>query len=107
ISTDGAAPVFAQAIRAKIEAMIPLGFARWTEAARRWRDAVKSSGLTFGGRRRFWQLFTGHAVANPGREPDRADFEALLRAAPRAAKARRSITARSRWSAPARAIPSC
>src|SRR5262249_52895971 len=29
ISTDGAAPVFAQAIRAKIEAMIPLGFARW------------------------------------------------------------------------------
>jgi len=33
ISTDGAAPVFAQAIRAKIEAMIPLGFARWAAAA--------------------------------------------------------------------------
>ena len=53
ISTDGAAPVFAQAIRAKIEAMIPLGFARWAEAARRWRTAVKSSGLSFAGRRRF------------------------------------------------------
>jgi uroporphyrin-III C-methyltransferase/precorrin-2 dehydrogenase/sirohydrochlorin ferrochelatase len=78
ISTDGAAPVFAQAIRAKIEAMIPLGFARWTEAARRWRDQVKSSGLSFGGRRRFWQLFTGHAVANPGREPETHDFDALL-----------------------------
>ena len=38
ISTDGAAPVFAQAIRAKLEALIPRGFARWAEAARRWRD---------------------------------------------------------------------
>ncbi len=78
ISTDGAAPVFAQAIRAKIEAMIPLGFARWADAARRWRDQVKSSGLSFGGRRRFWQLFTGHAVANPGREPETYDFDTLL-----------------------------
>jgi len=78
ISTDGAAPVFAQAIRAKIEAMIPQGFAAWADAARRWRAAVKSSGLSFGGRRRFWQLFTGHAVANPDRAPDAQDFEALL-----------------------------
>ena len=45
ISTDGAAPVFAQAIRAKLEAMIPRGFARWVAAAQRWRAAVKSSGL--------------------------------------------------------------
>src|SRR5262245_12277651 len=44
ISTDGAAPVFAQAIRAKLEAMIPRGFARWAEAARRWRAAVQASG---------------------------------------------------------------
>ncbi len=81
ISTDGAAPVFAQAIRAKIEAMIPLGFARWAEAARRWRDTVKSSGLSFGGRRRFWQLFTGQAVANPDRAPETGDFAALIAAA--------------------------
>jgi uroporphyrin-III C-methyltransferase/precorrin-2 dehydrogenase/sirohydrochlorin ferrochelatase len=87
ISTDGAAPVFAQAIRAKIEAMIPRGFARWAEAARRWRADVKSSGLTFGGRRRFWQLFTGHAVANPGREPVAEDFDALIGAARRAGDA--------------------
>src|SRR5882757_8479543 len=39
VSTDGAAPVFAQAIRAKLEAMIPRGFADWAEAARRWRKA--------------------------------------------------------------------
>src|SRR5262249_40372742 len=36
ISTDGAAPVFGQAIRAKLEALIPRGFARWAEAARAW-----------------------------------------------------------------------
>ncbi len=34
ISTDGAAPVFAQAIRSRIEAMLPAGFARWADAAR-------------------------------------------------------------------------
>src|SRR3984957_15836662 len=87
ISTDGAAPVFAQAIRAKIEAMIPLGFARWADAARRWRATVKSSGLSFGGRRRFWELFTGHAVANPGRAPETADFDTLMRAARREGEA--------------------
>jgi uroporphyrin-III C-methyltransferase/precorrin-2 dehydrogenase/sirohydrochlorin ferrochelatase len=80
ISTDGAAPVFAQAIRAKIEAMIPRGFALWAEAARRWREAVKASGLPFAGRRRFWQRFTAHAVAQPEAEPGAADFEALIAA---------------------------
>ena len=37
ISTDGAAPVFAQAIRAKLEALLPKGFADWAAAAARWR----------------------------------------------------------------------
>ena len=37
ISTDGAAPVFAQAIRAKLEALLPNGFAAWASAAARWR----------------------------------------------------------------------
>jgi uroporphyrin-III C-methyltransferase/precorrin-2 dehydrogenase/sirohydrochlorin ferrochelatase len=78
ISTDGAAPVFAQAIRAKLEAMIPGGFARWASAARRWRALVQKSGLSFAARRRFWQLFTGFAVTHPDREPARSDFDAFL-----------------------------
>jgi uroporphyrin-III C-methyltransferase/precorrin-2 dehydrogenase/sirohydrochlorin ferrochelatase len=78
ISTDGAAPVFAQAIRAKIEALLPQGFARWIAAAVQWRPAVKSSGLTFAGRRKFWQLFTARAVADPHREPSEADVGALV-----------------------------
>jgi uroporphyrin-III C-methyltransferase/precorrin-2 dehydrogenase/sirohydrochlorin ferrochelatase len=78
ISTDGAAPVFAQAIRAKLEAMLPQGFAAWAAAAQRWRAAVKSSGLPFAGRRKFWQLFTAHAVAHPDVEPGDADFERFI-----------------------------
>jgi uroporphyrin-III C-methyltransferase / precorrin-2 dehydrogenase / sirohydrochlorin ferrochelatase len=78
ISTDGAAPVFAQAIRAKLEALIPLGFARWADAARRWRRAVQSSGLSFAARRRFWQVFTAQAVTRPDHEPAGADFDAYM-----------------------------
>lgn len=78
ISTDGAAPVFAQAVRAKLEAMIPQGFARWADAARRWRGPLKSSGLSFAARRRFWQIFTGLAVRNPDHDPQQSDFSALL-----------------------------
>jgi uroporphyrin-III C-methyltransferase/precorrin-2 dehydrogenase/sirohydrochlorin ferrochelatase len=78
ISTDGAAPVFAQAIRSRIEAMLPAGFARWAEAARKWRGAVKHSGLPFNGRRLFWQIFTRAALQNPNGSPSVADFGMLL-----------------------------
>jgi uroporphyrin-III C-methyltransferase/precorrin-2 dehydrogenase/sirohydrochlorin ferrochelatase len=78
ISTDGAAPVFAQAIRAKLEALIPFGFSRWAAAAQRWRRVVQSSGLSFPARRRFWQAFTAQAVTHPDREPAEADFDAAM-----------------------------
>jgi uroporphyrin-III C-methyltransferase/precorrin-2 dehydrogenase/sirohydrochlorin ferrochelatase len=78
ISTDGAAPLFGQAIRGKLEAMIPQGFAGWADAARRWRKAVQSSGLSFAARRRFWQAFAGFALAHPHRKPAQSDFEAFL-----------------------------
>ena len=78
ISTDGAAPVFAQAIRAKLEALLPKGFANWASAAARWRSAVKASGLSFSGRRKFWQVFTAHAVKNPDAEPTQTDFDRFV-----------------------------
>jgi siroheme synthase-like protein len=40
ISTEGASPVLGQAIRAKIEALIPQGFARWAAAALAWRPRL-------------------------------------------------------------------
>ena len=78
ISTDGAAPVFAQAIRAKLEALLPKGFAGWAAAAARWRGALKLTGLSFAARRRFWQIFTAHAVADPDRAPVQADFDSFV-----------------------------
>lgn len=78
ISTDGAAPVFAQAIRAKLEALLPNGFAAWAGAAARWRSMVKSSGLSFSGRRKFWQLFTAYALSNPDHEPGENDFDRFI-----------------------------
>ena len=78
ISTDGAAPVFGQVIRAKIEALIPKSFARWAEAARTWRPRVQALGLPFRGRRTFWERFTARAVSTPDSAPDETDLTALL-----------------------------
>ena len=81
ISTGGAAPVFGQAIRAKLEALIPQGFARWADAARRWRPRVQALALSFRERRRFWEKFTERAIAEPDRAPAQADIDTLLGAA--------------------------
>jgi uroporphyrin-III C-methyltransferase/precorrin-2 dehydrogenase/sirohydrochlorin ferrochelatase len=78
ISTDGAAPVFAQAIRAKLEALLPHGFALWAEAARRWRRTVQASGLSFAARRLFWQRFTARAMTEPNAIPADTDRDALM-----------------------------
>ena len=78
ISTEGAAPVFGQAIRAKIEALIPRGFARWAAAARSWRPRIRARALSFRGRRTFWEEFTARAIAAPDRAPNEADLDALL-----------------------------
>ena len=104
ISTDGAAPVFGQAIRAKLEALIPRGFARWAEAARQWRPRVQALALSFRERRRFWERFTERAVAEPDRAPAPSDIDALMGETRGAA---REPPARSCWSAPARAIRNC
>jgi uroporphyrin-III C-methyltransferase / precorrin-2 dehydrogenase / sirohydrochlorin ferrochelatase len=78
ISTDGAAPVFGQAIRARIEALVPNGFARWAEAARTWRPRVQALALSFRGRRSLWEKFVERAVAAPDSAPSESDFAALV-----------------------------
>jgi uroporphyrin-III C-methyltransferase / precorrin-2 dehydrogenase / sirohydrochlorin ferrochelatase len=94
VSTDGAAPVFAQAIRARLEALIPRGFARWAEAARRWREVVKASRLSSKGRRTFWERFTRHALTHPEELPSEQDVERLFAAtgSEGAARDRGSVT---------------
>jgi uroporphyrin-III C-methyltransferase/precorrin-2 dehydrogenase/sirohydrochlorin ferrochelatase len=80
ISTGGAAPVFGQAIRARLEALIPKGFAHWVEAARRWRESAQ--GLPLRVRRDFWERFAARAFAAPDRAPSDGDFEDLLHGTP-------------------------
>lgn len=78
ISTDGAAPVFGQAIRAKIEAVLPTGLKDWAEAARDWRPFVQARGLAFAARRAFWERFTRAALDNTDRPPGNIERDALL-----------------------------
>lgn len=81
ISTDGAAPVFGQAIRARIEALLPQSLRAWAEAARDWRAAVQARGLSFRARRRFWEVFAERALATTESAPTAADQDACLSAA--------------------------
>ena len=77
ISTDGAAPVFGQAIRAKIEALLPAGLKHWAQAAKDWRPAVQARELAFPARRSFWESFTSLAFGEPQRRPDAGDHASL------------------------------
>ncbi|MCC0003909.1 MAG: uroporphyrinogen-III C-methyltransferase [Methylobacteriaceae bacterium] len=78
ISTDGAAPVFGQALRARIETLAPEGFAAWAGVAREWRADIAALDLPFRARRRFWEEFAELAFARPGVAPTIADLQALL-----------------------------
>jgi uroporphyrin-III C-methyltransferase/precorrin-2 dehydrogenase/sirohydrochlorin ferrochelatase len=78
ISTDGAAPVFAQAVRAKLEAFLPAGFAAWASAAQRWRTLLQASNLSRAARRRWWEAFTAHAMRHPDATPTQARFDQLV-----------------------------
>ncbi len=86
ISTDGGAPIFAQAIRARIEALLPANFRLWASAAKQWRPTVALADAP--ARRRFWTLFSKQAFAEAGRAPTAADFDALAEAARRDAAGR-------------------
>ncbi|HEY0013362.1 MAG TPA: siroheme synthase CysG [Allosphingosinicella sp.] len=85
ISTDGAAPMLGQSIRARIESVLPLGLSGWAEAAKAWRPRLKGRIADFGARRAFWKRFTEAAWANVERAPSQADFDTLLEAAPQRA----------------------
>jgi uroporphyrin-III C-methyltransferase/precorrin-2 dehydrogenase/sirohydrochlorin ferrochelatase len=81
ISTDGAAPVFGQAVRAKLEALLPHGFAAWAKAAQSWRTTLKQRNLPAVLRRRFWELFARQAMQNPGMHPTQTQFDTFVESA--------------------------
>ena len=80
ISTDGAAPVFGQALRARIEALIPTSFAAWAQAAKDWRSRFAQRAAGLRERRDFWERFARLALANAGRQPNAGDLDDLMAA---------------------------
>ena len=81
ISTDGASPIFSQAIRSRIEALLPFGFARWAAAAKSWRADLAGLKLGAAARRRFWEAFSALALWAPDQAPVPRDRQKLLQAA--------------------------
>lgn len=61
ISTSGAAPILAQAIRRRIETLLPPQIADWASLARCWRDAIAASLPAGATRRTFWERFADRA----------------------------------------------
>jgi uroporphyrin-III C-methyltransferase / precorrin-2 dehydrogenase / sirohydrochlorin ferrochelatase len=79
ISTGGAAPMLGQSIRARIEAVLPLGLSAWAKAAQALRPRLRQRVNSFSDRRAFWERFVERAWA--GGVPDGA--ESLFEPQPR------------------------
>ncbi|MGB7045824.1 MAG: siroheme synthase CysG, partial [Methylocella sp.] len=77
ISTEGGSPVLAQAIRGRLEALLPREIKPWAQIAKVWRDKLKLLDTPSKTRRRFWELFSRKALAAKHR-PVEADLTMLL-----------------------------
>jgi uroporphyrin-III C-methyltransferase/precorrin-2 dehydrogenase/sirohydrochlorin ferrochelatase len=77
ISTDGGAPVLAQAIRGRLEALLPREIKLWAQIAKVWREKLKLLDTPAKTRRRFWELFSRKALVARHR-PFEADLAMLL-----------------------------
>ena len=75
IMTDGAAPILGQAIRRRIEAILPASLATWAAAAKAFRGAMRARLTGKAERRVFWELFVDTAFAGP---PARQGAAAVL-----------------------------
>ncbi len=82
ISTDGAAPIVGQAIRRRIETLLPPSLADWGALAKRIRDTVQERLAPGAQRRTFWEALAERAF---GAAPTAADEAGLLAEAGRIA----------------------
>jgi uroporphyrin-III C-methyltransferase/precorrin-2 dehydrogenase/sirohydrochlorin ferrochelatase len=65
ISTDGAAPILAQAIRRRIETLLPLSLKSWATLAHSIREKVNARVRPGAPRRAFWEGFVDRAFGSP------------------------------------------
>ncbi len=75
ISTQGSAPVLAQALRTRIEALLPQALRGWLAAAKTIRARLDPH-MPFAARRAFWERFSRAALA-ASHPPDAAQLAAL------------------------------
>ncbi|WP_018237485.1 SAM-dependent methyltransferase [Ensifer sp. BR816] len=68
ISTDGAAPILAQAIRRRIEALLPPAIKNWAGIAQAIRDRVNARLQPGAQRRTFWERFVDRAFVDTPEE---------------------------------------
>jgi uroporphyrin-III C-methyltransferase/precorrin-2 dehydrogenase/sirohydrochlorin ferrochelatase len=61
ISTDGAAPILGQAVRRKIETLLPTSLTQWAQLARDIRETVMDRLAAGPQRRAFWEAFADRA----------------------------------------------
>ncbi len=78
ISTDGAAPILAQAIRGRIETLLPAGLASWGAIAKRMRGSVNAKLSAGGQRRAFWERFCERAFVSAPAPNAEADVGLLI-----------------------------
>ena len=77
ISTNGGAPKLAQAVRGRLEALLPREVMLWARQARTWRERLKALDMPSTTRLRFWELFSGRTLA-ARRAPQAGDLATLL-----------------------------
>jgi len=65
IMTDGAAPILGQAIRRRIEAVVPATVASWSRSAKAFRGRLKALLPGRAERRAFWESFVDAALGHP------------------------------------------
>lgn len=81
ISTDGAAPILAQAIRQRIETLLPASLKQWASLAQSMRDAVNRRLLPGPARRLFWERFVARSLSTNEPPADETADDLLATAA--------------------------
>lgn len=78
ISTDGAAPILGQAVRRKIETLLPPSLTDWAGMARKIRDGVLEKLAPGPQRRAFWEAFADRAFGPSPRAETECELGRLI-----------------------------
>jgi uroporphyrin-III C-methyltransferase/precorrin-2 dehydrogenase/sirohydrochlorin ferrochelatase len=74
VSTSGAAPILGQAVRRRIEAILPTSLGAWSKLAMRMRDKVNQRFAPGHERRAFWEKFVDRVFQNNSVPPKDEDL---------------------------------